>query len=139
MVFANTVTQFILCDQLSLNCSWIILWNCFAFKAFILQSGQKGVYFLFLFIAFIFKVRMVVGEQGRRVCFFDKSEKEDCFFLTFCFIPPLSIKFDKLMFTSLYILKVLPRIQFGFKSWPKDLRSGWGVDRDAGKLTLSAN
>lgn len=23
---------------------------------------------------------MVVGEQGRRVCFFDKSEKEDCFF-----------------------------------------------------------
>lgn len=72
--------------------------------------------------------------------FFSTRVRRKIVFLTFCFIPPLmSIKFDKLMFTSLYILKVLPRIQFGFKSWPKDLRSGWGVDGDADKLTLSAN
>lgn len=77
--FPNTVTQFILCDQLSLNCSWIILWNCFAFKAFILQSGQKGVYFLFLFIAFIFKVRKVVGEQDRGVCFSTRVRRKIVF------------------------------------------------------------
>lgn len=102
MVFPNAVTKLILCDQLILNCCWIILWNCFAFKAFILQSGPKGVYFLLLFIAFIFKVRVVVvvgaGQEG---VFFDKkSEREDCF-LTFCFVPPMiSIKFDKLIFFS---------------------------------------
>lgn len=45
--------------------------------------------------------------------FFNKSEKEDCF-LTSCFILSLSIKFDKLMFTSLYILRVFLKIQFWF-------------------------
>lgn len=39
VVFPNIITKFILWDQFILNCSWIILWNCFAFKAFILQSG----------------------------------------------------------------------------------------------------
>lgn len=39
VVFPNIITKLILWDQFVLNCSWIILWNCFAFKAFILQSG----------------------------------------------------------------------------------------------------
>lgn len=39
VVFPNIITKLILWDQFILNCSWIILWNCFAFKAFILQSG----------------------------------------------------------------------------------------------------
>lgn len=40
---------------------------------------RKGVYFLFLFIAFIFKVRKVVGEQDRGVCFSTRVRRKIVF------------------------------------------------------------
>lgn len=62
---------------------------------------RKGGYFVFLFIAFIFKVRVVVREKNRRMWVLTRSEREGCS-LRFCFILPLiSVTLDKLKFTSL--------------------------------------